>query len=69
MAMAGMAAGADGIIVEVHPDPDSAMCDASQTITPATLEQIHRGVEALRLALDPIFAPAAVADRLVAVAD
>ena len=69
MAMAGMAAGADGIIVEVHPDPDSAMCDASQTITPATLAQIHRGIEALRLALDPIFAPPVTADRLVAVAD
>ncbi len=69
MAMAGMAAGADGLIVEVHPDPDTALCDASHTITPATLNQIHRGVEALRLALDPIFAPATAADRLVAVAD
>jgi 3-deoxy-7-phosphoheptulonate synthase len=69
MAMAGMAAGADGLIVEVHPDPDSAMCDASQTITPATLDQIRRGVAALRLALDPVFAPVPAADRLVAVAD
>jgi 3-deoxy-7-phosphoheptulonate synthase len=69
MAMAGMAAGADGLIVEVHPDPDSAMCDGSQTITPATLAQIHRGVLALRMALEPVFRPSTAADRLVAVAD
>jgi 3-deoxy-7-phosphoheptulonate synthase len=69
MAMAGMAAGADGLIVEVHPDPDSAMCDASQTITPATLEQIHRGVVALRAALDPIFVPRPSVEPLVAAAD
>ena len=57
MAMAGMAAGADGLIIEVHPDPDSAMCDADQTITPDTLAAIHRGMMALHGALQPVFAP------------
>lgn len=33
MSLAAIAAGADGLILEVHPDPDSARCDASQTIT------------------------------------
>lgn len=57
MAMAGLAAGADGLIIEVHPDPESAMCDASQTITPDTLAQIHRGMTAIHTALRPIFSP------------
>lgn len=32
MAMAGLAAGADGILVEVHPDPDHAMSDGAQSL-------------------------------------
>lgn len=34
MAYAAMGAGADGIMVEVHPEPDKAVSDAKQTITP-----------------------------------
>lgn len=51
MALAGLAAGADGLIVEVHPTPDRARCDASQTITPAELAAIHRRGQALHVAL------------------
>lgn len=40
MALAGLAAGADGVIVEAHPDPDRAMCDSAQTITPHDLASI-----------------------------
>lgn len=40
MALAGLAAGADGLIVEAHPDPDRALCDGSQTITTAELATI-----------------------------
>lgn len=36
MAYAAMGAGADGIMVEVHPEPDKAVSDAKQTITPQT---------------------------------
>ena len=32
LAMAAAAAGADGIIVEVHPDPDRAICDGAQSL-------------------------------------
>lgn len=32
MALAGMAAGADGVMIEVHPDPDKALSDSAQTI-------------------------------------
>ena len=35
MAKAAIAAGADGLIIEVHDDPEHAMSDGSQTITPA----------------------------------
>jgi len=33
MAKAGIAAGADGIMVEVHSNPDKALCDGSQSLT------------------------------------
>ncbi len=42
MAMAGLAAGADGLMLEVHADPDNALSDGYQTITPAELRRIHR---------------------------
>ncbi len=34
MAKAAVAAGADGLIIEVHPDPDSALCDGVQSLFP-----------------------------------
>jgi 3-deoxy-7-phosphoheptulonate synthase len=51
MAMAGIAAGADGLMLEVHPDPDSALSDGYQTITPAELGRIRRRAEAVHQAL------------------
>lgn len=35
MAAASVAAGCDGLIIEVHPDPSKAVSDGSQTLTPA----------------------------------
>jgi len=35
LACAALAAGADGLLVEVHPDPPEAWCDADQALTPA----------------------------------
>ena len=35
MSMAALAAGADGLIIEVHNDPPHALCDGAQSITPA----------------------------------
>jgi 3-deoxy-7-phosphoheptulonate synthase len=37
-ARAGVAAGADGLIVEVHPCPDEALCDGAQSLTPEGFE-------------------------------
>lgn len=40
MSRAGIAAGADGLILEVHPDPNTALCDGRQSITPEQLQSI-----------------------------
>ena len=34
MAMAAVAAGADGLLIEVHNDPHNALCDGAQSLTP-----------------------------------
>lgn len=47
MALAGIAAGADGLAIEIHPDPDNALSDGMQTITPKELSRIVRRVSAL----------------------
>lgn len=47
MAMAGIAAGADGLMLEVHPDPDHALSDGYQTITPNQLAHICRRASAV----------------------
>lgn len=51
MALAGIAAGADGLAIEIHPDPDNALSDGMQTITPDELSRIVRRVEALSAVL------------------
>jgi 3-deoxy-7-phosphoheptulonate synthase len=63
MALAGLAAGADGLMIEVHPDPDRSMCDGAQTITPAELARIHRTGLAVHTAIAE--ADAEGVDRLV----
>lgn len=40
MAYAALAAGADGIMVEVHPSPDQSLSDAKQTISPQTFNEM-----------------------------
>jgi 3-deoxy-7-phosphoheptulonate synthase len=51
MALAGLAAGADGLLVEVHPDPDKAMSDGAQSLDFAAfrrmMEQLRRVAPAL----------------------
>ncbi len=47
MALAAVAAGADGLIVEMHPDPDTALSDGPQSLYPAQLEKLLRDIEAL----------------------
>jgi 3-deoxy-7-phosphoheptulonate synthase len=40
MARAAVAAGADGVMVEVHPSPEQALCDARQAILPDQLARL-----------------------------
>ncbi len=47
MSKAAMAVGADGIIVEVHTDPDAAVSDAQQTICPMTFATMMKDLRAL----------------------
>ena len=51
MAVAATAAGADGLIIEVHNDPAHAMCDGAQSLTPAQFDDLNRRVNKIREAL------------------
>lgn len=51
MALAGVACGADGLIIEVHNAPQYALCDGQQSVTPEVfhslvqkLERVHRAI-------------------------
>ena len=47
LAMAAIAAGADGLIIEVHNDPPHAKCDGQQSLTPGQFDALMRKVEAM----------------------
>lgn len=47
MARAGVAVGADGLIIEVHPRPEEALCDGAQAITFAQYGELVEQVTAL----------------------
>ncbi|WP_027407143.1 3-deoxy-7-phosphoheptulonate synthase [Anaerovibrio sp. RM50] len=40
MAKAAIAAGADGLIIEVHPHPEVALCDGDQSLTPVEFKKV-----------------------------
>jgi 3-deoxy-7-phosphoheptulonate synthase len=48
LARAGVAAGADGVLVEVHNDPTSALCDAAQALTLGEYDDMLRDLRAIR---------------------
>lgn len=51
LARAGIAAGADGLIVEVHPDPDSAASDGRQSLTPDGFRDMMSSLERIARAM------------------
>ncbi len=65
MARAAIAAGADGLIVEVHPDPDKALSDGAQSLAPEHFEdlvaQLHPIAEAIGRRLVPALAASVAA--------
>ena len=52
MARAAIAAGADGLLVEVHPDPEHALSDGAQSLMPAQFAEMMRQVKAICTAVD-----------------
>lgn len=53
MALAAVAAGADGLIIEVHNQPESALCDGAQSITPLVFHKLMGKVQRVREAIAP----------------
>ncbi|MEN6351785.1 MAG: 3-deoxy-7-phosphoheptulonate synthase [Syntrophomonas sp.] len=47
VAKAAIAAGADGLMVEVHPDPDRALSDGKQSLTPENFAKMYHQVAAI----------------------
>ena len=51
MAVAATAAGADGIMVEVHNNPSCALCDGAQSLTPAQFDELSHRIHKVREAI------------------
>ncbi|MCQ2437876.1 MAG: 3-deoxy-7-phosphoheptulonate synthase [Clostridia bacterium] len=47
MALAAVAAGADGLIIEVHNDPPHALCDGKQSLTPEQFDDLAKKIRAI----------------------
>lgn len=52
MCLAAVAAGADGLIIECHLDPEHAASDGAQSITPATLKDLIKRAKRVAEAVD-----------------
>jgi len=57
IALAAVAAGVDGLIIEVHPNPDHALSDGAQSLTPANFEKLMDSVRVLAEAMGRPLAP------------
>ena len=51
MAVAATAAGADGIMVEVHNNPACALCDGAQSLTPDQFRELSGKLQRIREAM------------------
>ena len=54
LALAAVAAGADGLIIEVHNDPTRALCDGAQSLRPEQFEDVVKAVYAIRAAAQEV---------------
>jgi 3-deoxy-7-phosphoheptulonate synthase len=52
MARAAVAAGADGLLVEVHPDPDRALSDGAQSLRPEQFQELMRQLRIIAPAVE-----------------
>ena len=51
MSRAAIAAGADGLIIEVHNNPACALCDGQQSLTPAAFDELKKSIDKVTAAL------------------
>jgi 3-deoxy-7-phosphoheptulonate synthase len=51
MALAALAAGADAVMVDVHADPENALCDGPQALTPAQVLELGDELRSIAVAL------------------
>ncbi len=58
MALAAVAAGADGVMIEVHPNPEAALSDGPQSVTPARFSEIMDAMRRVAVAVDRDMPPA-----------
>jgi 3-deoxy-7-phosphoheptulonate synthase len=58
MALASVAAGADGLLLEMHPNPDKAMSDGAQSLFPDQLTKLVEKLRRLAPIVDRVIAPA-----------
>lgn len=52
MCLAAVAAGADGLLIECHPDPEHALSDGAQSITPNTLSELMERIRKVAAAVE-----------------
>jgi 3-deoxy-7-phosphoheptulonate synthase len=58
LSRAAMAVGADGIIVDVHPEPEVALCDGDQALVDSDIRELAAAVTALAPVLGRTLTPA-----------
>jgi 3-deoxy-7-phosphoheptulonate synthase len=58
MARAAVAAGADGVLIEMHPEPDRALSDGAQSLYPDQFTQLVRELRAVAAAIGRSIPPA-----------
>ena len=52
MSLAAVAAGADGLMIEVHNNPSMALCDGQQSITPEAFDRLAKSVHTIRTGME-----------------
>ncbi|MFW6303359.1 MAG: 3-deoxy-7-phosphoheptulonate synthase, partial [Candidatus Sumerlaeota bacterium] len=57
MALAAVAAGADGLMIEVHPDPSNAMSDGAQSLKPRTFARVMEKIGKIAPSVDRKLSP------------
>lgn len=64
LAQAAVAAGADALLIEVHNDPENALCDGAQSLLPEQFEELMRRLRLIAEAVDRHIAPGVEASAI-----